>query len=91
MLGLASKSRRLSLVTENPSEPVGKGKPGWVEAPERGTDGKKKRTNDNTAYYKTEAVFITVDTAALGKAFCKTATACVSITDKGFADDVNKL
>ena len=51
----------------------------------------KKLINDKTAYYKTKAIFIPVDTAELGRAFGKTATACVSVNDQGFADAVKKL
>lgn len=91
LLGLAKKAGRLAVGTENTIEAVRKGKSFLVVASESASDGTKKIISDKTAFYKTEAVFIPVDTAAFGKAFGKTATACVSINDKGFASAVKKL
>lgn len=91
LLGLAKNAGRLSVGTENTIESVRKGKSALVVASESVSDGTKKLINDKTAYYKTEAIFIPVDTAELGRAFGKTATACVSVNDQGFADAVKKL
>lgn len=91
LLGLAKKAGRLSVGTENTIESVRKGKSVLVVASERASEGTKKLINDKTAYYKTEAVFIPVDTEAFGKAFGKTATACVSVNDQGFASAVKKI
>lgn len=91
LLGLAKKAGRLAVGTENSIDSVRKGKSALVVASESVSEGTKKLINDKTAYYKTEAVFIPVDTTTFGKAFGKTATACVSVNDQGFADAVKKL
>ena len=91
LLGLAKKAGRLSVGTENTINAVREGKSVLVIASESVSDGTKKLINDKTAYYKAETVFIPVDTETFGKAFGKTATACVSLNDRGFADAVKKL
>lgn len=91
LLGLAKRAGRLSVGTENTINSVREGAAVLVVASEQVSEKTKKLINDKTAYYKTETVFIPVDTETFGKAFGKTATACVSVNDKGFADTVKKI
>ncbi len=91
MLGLAKKAGRVSTGTENTINSVREGKSALVVASEQASENTKKSINDKTAFYKTECIYIPVDTVTLGKALGKGATACVSVNDKGFADAVKKI
>ena len=92
MLGLAMRAGRLTVGAEQVCLALPHGKIRLAVLSDGASDNTKKRLRTKCEFYGVDCITVSIDTEELGRLLGKgSATACVGVSDDGFAERIKQL